>query len=56
MDKELLPLDFNIDQFSLETSNRGIELEGGNSFEIGNREIEVIAAPGHTDDHLCFMR
>ena len=54
VDKELLPTDFNLEQFHLETSNRGIEIEEGNIFEMGNRKIEVVSAPGHTDDHLCF--
>lgn len=54
LNKDLLPSDFNIEQFNLETSNRGIELEEGNTFEMGNRKLEVISTPGHTDDHLCF--
>jgi glyoxylase-like metal-dependent hydrolase (beta-lactamase superfamily II) len=54
VDKGLLPSNFNINEFNLEKSNRGIELEAGNTFEMGNRKIEVIDAPGHTDDHLCF--
>ena len=54
VDNELLPPNYNINEFNLEKSNRGIELEEGDTFEMGNRKVEVIDAPGHTDDHLCF--
>lgn len=54
VDKKLLPTNFNIDEFKLETSNRGREILEGKTFEMGNREIEVVSTPGHTDDHLCF--
>lgn len=31
-----------------------LEIEGGSSIEFGGGRIEVIAAPGHCPDHVCF--
>ena len=54
VDQKLLPDDFEVENYTIETSGRGNVVKDEDIFNLGNREIEVIETPGHTEDHLCF--
>ncbi len=51
---KLIPDNFNINEYRIEQSKRGKVINDGDTFKLGNRIIEVIETPGHTEDHLCF--
>ena len=54
VNQNLLPDSFNIDEYEIGKSKRGKVIKEGETFGLGNRKIEVIETPGHTEDHICL--
>jgi len=48
------PKTFDIDKYSIFTSENNKVIYDGYIFKIGGREIEVIHTPGHSPGHVCF--
>ncbi len=46
---------FDVDKYELYSYNRINEISGGYIFDLGNRKISVLDAPGHSPGHMCFF-
>lgn len=54
VDQSIIPEDFKIKQFKLHRTEDGDVVVEGDIFNLGNRKIEVIYTPGHTEDHISL--
>lgn len=51
---ECFPPKFNIENYTIFTSDKSNIISDGYKFDIGGREIEVIHTPGHSPGHICL--
>ena len=48
------PKEFDIDRYEIFQGEPKRLLHDGDSFELGNRLVEVVHTPGHSPGHCCF--
>lgn len=48
------PKEFDIDRYEIFHGEPKRLLHDGDSFELGNRLVEVVHTPGHSPGHCCF--
>ena len=53
--KEILPSDFNVDNWVNAQINKPTPISDGYIFDLGNRKLEVIECPGHTPGSICLL-
>lgn len=50
-----LPDGFEFDRWAVSVPEMIYPIEDGHSFDLGNRTLEVIALPGHSQGSVCFL-
>jgi len=53
VNEELLPLDFNINDYELFKSNNIEIVEDGEIIELGGRDLQILHTPGHSPGHIA---
>lgn len=54
VDKDRLPIDFDINKYTLFNGKPTRVLEDNDRIDLGSRFVEVIHTPGHSPGHICL--